>query len=65
VRRDNGKTYYSAPKRFESTGNRALADRLVDDDPESAAWIMLCDQDDGALEARVAELSQELGFGRT
>jgi hypothetical protein len=42
------------PKRLENAGDRGLADRLIDDDPESAAWIMLDDQDDGALEVRVA-----------
>ena len=42
------------PKRLENAGDRGLANSLVDDDPESAARIMLYDQDDAALEARVS-----------
>jgi hypothetical protein len=47
------------PKRFENAGDRGLADRLVDDDPESAAPIMLYDQDDGgrAVGARAYALA--------
>src|SRR5580704_4411146 len=40
-------------ERFENAGERLLSNRLVDDDPDSAARAVLDDQDDRALEARV------------
>src|SRR5271166_3307369 len=41
-------------ERLENTGERLLSDRLVDDDPDGAAGTVFNDQDDCALEARVA-----------
>ena len=41
-------------QRLENAGERLLSDRPVDDDPHGAAGTVLNDQDDRALEARVA-----------
>jgi hypothetical protein len=58
-------------ERLEDAGERLLSDRLVDDDPEGAVRPLLNDQNDRALEARVAhpgsgdqQLADERGASR-
>ena len=41
-------------QRLENAGERLFSDRLVDDDPEGAVRPVLNNQDNRALEARVA-----------
>ncbi len=41
-------------ERLENAGERLLSDCIVDDDPDGAAGTVLNDQDDRALEVRVA-----------